>query len=558
MEKRFVRRVGSKRSFYYPADSDHLFNPKRMDDVFINDGFNYKIETLNEQLYVVISPRPIFTSDGINYDPDFAKSVHTRFLGNPAIHKYKLHCEAFEKIVSYFGAKITIGLPHGESLLLETTISISVDMIKNVVEPQIDFGGGKTHSYPAAGIKNYHPLDYNLSMLSHPSEIKVAFIGTGFTKDLLNQMCRGSIKFRGFTSVYKTKIAVGDRKVILSDEDIAACKSVEDVTALLLKNAVIVRDSLGLDVCVVELVPQWEQFFIGQDLDLRDYIKVRFWKERISTQVITRKAVEASAGLVLDNIALGIYVAAGGRPWRLEDRIVNTAFIGIAFGDVVDNKSRLIGIAEIFDEYGQSIAMTTLAVREEDRDVRFFDKDYHLSQEQFSKVMITLLEDYKIKMGGNYPEHIIIHKTSAFDDAEKAAVDKFADHPIEFTLVHICSGFANLWSLITDDKKEPRRGCYWRMSEDKSLIYTSGILQNLPSYAFPGIPIPMVLIKQDNSPISIDEICKQVILLTKLNWNSTNSYEREPVTISHARKIVDLLRAGLDPFDIPNDIRFFI
>ena len=65
MEKRFVRRVGSKRSFYYPADSDHLFNPKRMDDVFINDGFNYKIETLNEQLYVVISPRPIFTSDGI-------------------------------------------------------------------------------------------------------------------------------------------------------------------------------------------------------------------------------------------------------------------------------------------------------------------------------------------------------------------------------------------------------------------------------------------------------------------------------------------------------------
>ena len=143
----------------------------------------------------------------------------------------------------------------------------------------------------------------------------------------------------------------------------------------------------------------------------------------------------------------------------------------------MDNKSRLIGIAEIFDEYGQSIAMTTLAVREEDRDVRFFDKDYHLSQEQFSKVMITLLEDYKIKMGGNYPEHIIIHKTSAFDDAEKAAVDKFADHPIEFTLVHICSGFANLWSLITDDKKEPRRGCYWRMSEDKSLIYTSDILQ---------------------------------------------------------------------------------
>ena len=219
---------------------------------------------------------------------------------------------------------------------------------------------------------------------------------------------------------------------------------------------------------------------------------------------------------------------------------------------------RLVGIAEIFDEYGQSIAMTTLALREEEKDIIFHDKDYHLSLEQFSKVMISLLDDYKIKMDGNYPEHIIIHKTSFFNDVEKGAVSEFSVHPIEFTLVYICSGWANLWTLITDDKKEPQRGCYWRMSDDKALIYTSGILQKLTTYTAPGIPVPMVLIKQSDSSISIDEICKQVMLLTKLNWNSTNSYEREPVTISHARKIVDLLRAGLDPFDIPKDIRYFI
>ena len=161
-------------------------------------------------------------------------------------------------------------------------------------------------------------------------------------------------------------------------------------------------------------------------------------------------------------------------------------------------------------------------------------------------------------MDHNYPERIVIHKTSSFNDAETEAIKSFSAHSIIFTLVYICSGHSNLWHLITANMKEPPRGCYWRMSDDRALIYTSGILQNQSSFFLPGIPTPMILYKQDDSGTSIDEICKQIMLLTKLNWNSTNSFEREPVTLSHARKIVALLRAGLDPFDIPTDMRFVI
>ena len=99
--------------------------------------------------------------------------------------------------------------------------------------------------------------------------------------------------FSGFKSVYKASLEVDDsRKSNLTQQEIDVCKTVKDVASLLLRKALQIKQIAGLDVCVIELVPEWEHLFVRQELDLRDYIKVCFWKERIPTQIITSKAIQ--------------------------------------------------------------------------------------------------------------------------------------------------------------------------------------------------------------------------------------------------------------------------
>ena len=99
---------------------------------------------------------------------------------------------------------------------------------------------------------------------------------------------------------------------------------------------------------------------------------------------------------------------------------------------------------------------------------------------------------------------------------------------------------------------------YKRQNNNKALLYTSGLLSNRKSYYLPGSPRPYIVNLESESNFTIKQICLQILELTKLNFNSTNTYSKEPVTLLHSRDIVDLLRAGLEPFNIPTDPRYFL
>jgi hypothetical protein len=185
----------------------------------------------------------------------------------------------------------------------------------------------------------------------------------------------------------------------------------------------------------------------------------------------------------------------------------------------------------------------------------FDDEDLHLTQKQLETIFTTLIQDYRTRMDDNPPEHVIVHKISSFNETEKSSFDSLSkNYPIEFSLIY--ADTHSLWSLITNNKREPVRGTYWKMTNNRALLCTSGIIDGQGSYSLPGIPYPLVLTEEGSSKFTMDEICKQVMRLTKLNWNSVNTYEREPVTIAHSRKVVDLLRAGLEPSDVPRMLGF--
>ena len=553
--EKYSKNIGFKKVKYRTFMVPQIEVKEQSKLAFLRVGFTYRIDCYCNRFDLVLCPTVVITENGENYNSEFAKKMCHQLIDCTA-----LTCDAFsiyyEKLVEIIGKQVDLSYGGNEQFKLIVTTNISQENLVQLDEPEVAFGGGRNHVFPALGVKRYGPHDFNESLTSKPQTIGIAWIGTGLCKDVMQKVINGDGNYYpGFTRIYKSRINItSEHCERLDSNEINSCNCVNDIVNLLVSKAIKIRDrGVEFKVCLVELVHEWEQFFTFQNKDLHDLIKVAFWKERIPTQILTRKASDAKESLKYDNIALGLYVAAGGRPWILTKQFTSTAFIGIAFGEVIDDKKRLIGVAEVFDEFGQSISMRAMTLKTEELTYFFEDKDCHLSKELLSINIQKLVGEYISTHEGEKPNQVIIHKTTSFNDEELEAV---FTQPFETRPIHIVSDSSCVWNLVKTNPP-PRRGLYYKIDASVAILYTSGVLQGQQSYFLPGMPHPL-LVRDLSKNCDINLTCRQIMYLTKLNWNSTNTYEREPVTVSHARKLVKLMKAGLNENEVPTDLRYFL
>ncbi len=565
LKKKGFKFIKRQRIFFLPKEvSTDLLKISADRDIYMNIGFKYSISILNNRLLFLVNPTQVITSDGSTYDNKFAFDQNAKVLSDPKLKsRYSYNCQILDKVIEIMKAGAgSIVYDYGENgrLVLEDSSEVEIQVFS---EPEIDFGKGNYHTWAKSGLNRYGPLDYNEGHVTKPDKIKVSLIGTSQSFSLLETMYKGEegkeYPFKGFKQIFKTDLQMGsERFVQLSDTEVSGANSTDEVVELILSKAINLQNQqIDFDICLVELVPGWERFFINQEKDLRDLLKVKAWKNRIKTQLYTKRTNEVVSTETLNNLSLGIYYKAGGNPWRMRTKFTDTAYIGISFGYSETDKKRLVGVAEIFDNYGQFISLRSVTVKEVSLDERIEEKrDVHLTTEQLEKLVGALLEDYYTTMDSSYPESLIIHKTTYFNKFEKACLKTLGQFPINFSLVHLQRDHS--WNLITDDGKEPTRGSYFRLNNNKAILYTSGLLGNQKHYFLPGTPRPYLVNLESESNFTIKQICQQVLELTKLNFNSTNTYSKEPVTLLHSRDIVDLLRVGLEPINIPSDPRYFL
>jgi hypothetical protein len=541
--------------FYFPSGSS--LAPKRIGVAYVNYVVSASICRINYNTYLVFDPHRTVTSDGKTFDKEFAKGNFSVLSQNPI--KYHEFASVINTTKSLLGESFSIDFDGG-SYSFTYADPIDANAVKITgSEPKVRFGTGKTHTFPAAGLKQNGPWDYNESE-ERPTKIKVGIIGEGFTIPLLRQVYLGvkstnPYAFPGFEKVYKSKLEHNQEKGRLSvtEKEIQDCSNGHEVGELFRAKA---RElSVDCDVAIVELPDIALNF---NDVDLRDYLKVVFWEEKLPTQIILKSTVTRYDDLIVDNLALGIYVSAGGRPWILDEPFENEAFIGISFGVSKDGHT-LMGIVEVFDGYGMSISMNVSELKVV-QEGEIEERDKHINREKFLEIIHNAIADYSNKYNGNHPKRIIVHKTTYFNEEESSILEGLSEYAVEMALVYVNSYGNGVHLLKNDFSAPPQRLTYWQCEERKAFLYTKGP-DDRGRTIDPFLPTPMIVEVNrftEGSSYTIHQACSDIVKLTKLNWNSVVSYEKEPVTISHSRKIVALLRAGLDLHNIPTDIRFFI
>jgi len=291
-------------------------------------------------------------------------------------------------------------------------------------------------------------------------------------------------------------------------------------------------------------------------IDLRSLIKVLGVECSIKTQVITDRALEPpDLADTLWNLSLATYVKAGGRPWVIKEIPPSSVFIGIRHGIRKDEENQVIaiGVAEIFNVYGEFIDMVAIDFEDKDQQIpELWNKKPYLTLRGMYRIISKAIEAY-MNHENEKPYSVTIHRTLDFTEDEIKGALKALSGVKNVDMLHILE---NTILRILPEDQNTMRGTFLKIENHRGLLYTTGYSEAERTYPGIGTPSPLELVRYYGKR-SIEELALQVYSLTKMDWNTTRVMLREPVTIKYAKRVTDIIKLGVRGIPLIRDIRFY-
>jgi hypothetical protein len=102
-------------------------------------------------------------------------------------------------------------------------------------------------------------------------------------------------------------------------------------------------------------------------------------------------------------------------------------------------------------------------------------------------------------------------------------------------------------------KRQPWRGTLCQV-ESESFLFTSGYVPWWDE--FPGAHIPAALQIGSAGPTDIEARSKEILTLSKMNWNSSDGITKLPVTLLFAKKVGEIMTELSDNVSPNESFRF--
>lgn len=246
------------------------------------------------------------------------------------------------------------------------------------------------------------------------------------------------------------------------------------------------------------------------------------------------------------NLWTALYYKSGPKiPWkvpRYDGSTLSSCAIGIAFYRSRDRKELHTSIAQVFDEMGNGVILRGTPV-----EVNKHDRTPRLTEVQAHDLVSRALNEYRVALG-NYPARVVIHKSANFVPEELAGLTG-AMHECGVQLVDILTILGSTVQLYRKGNYPPYRGTVLHLDDSSHVLYTRGSVWYYQTY--PGMYVPRPIeyrtIQCDSSPAALG---KEILALSKLNWNDTRFDGKYPITLGCARKVGEILKY-MDVDDVP-------
>ena len=314
---------------------------------------------------------------------------------------------------------------------------------------------------------------------------------------------------------------------------------------------------------ILEYLEEFEEDRIGEQIsfDFRRSLKGRSMKYGIPIQIVRWRTLIDAPGLEDKatrawNFSLAIYYKGGGIPWKIADLDENTCFVGISFyrNKLNPDENIMVSVSQIFTIKGQSFVLKGEKVTKETE-----DRIPHLASNSAYNLLKKSLLLYKEHIGV-FPQRVVVHKTSKYNEGELKGFKRVLDELDigNYSLVGFdTQNVTGIFFLRNQRKYPPIRGTLIQLPDNSFLLYTAGFVPYLETYPGPKIPKP-IRILEIYGYNDITLIAKEILALTKLNWNSTKFYSKEPVTIRFSREVGKILSELPEDIEIQPYYKFYM
>ncbi len=392
------------------------------------------------------------------------------------------------------------------------------------------------------------------------------------------------VDYDGFSSIYgigldcpqsddDPRVVVLDQKEV--DQALSGLTPHEKLAELVftaLRRLSLIRSQF--DVVCVYLPNEWAVAFESSpddeasDFNLHDSIKAVSSGLRIPVQVLNDRGLTYPCRCsVAWRLSLALYTKAGGVPWKMAGFEDRHAYVGLGYCLRKAPERRFVTCcSQIFDSQGTNLQFLLF----ESRAGEYEGDNPFLPRSDMHRVISRTLSLYQAQKG-RPPTRLVVHKTTHFTREEvDGCLDALAtvDDVELLTLTQ-----STPWQGIKIDaprtkgatKGEPaayplERGLLLPIGIYDYLLWTQGNCSAIGSNFFKegkGIPHPIRITRHVGSG-TFHESAREILALSKMNWNNDSLYDRLPVTTTYASLLAGIVKRMGPLSSLPYDFRYFM
>jgi len=242
------------------------------------------------------------------------------------------------------------------------------------------------------------------------------------------------------------------------------------------------------------------------------------------------------------NISTTLYYKAGGILWRLGEVRENVCYLGLVYKKVDDNdkNKNACCAAQMFLDSGDGMVFRGNIGPWYNPET----KEYHLEKPDAKELLTKLLMSFKEKSEYNrYPEEVFIHANTYFDDEEWSGFQEAAEGKSKIIGVRIRDDGS--FKLYRDFTYCVPRGTVLTIDKKRAYMWSKGFIPRMQTQLGLETPNPLS-VEIIRGEAELVTVCKDILSLTKLNYNTCIYGDGIPVTLRFAEMKGEILTAGKD------------
>ena len=255
------------------------------------------------------------------------------------------------------------------------------------------------------------------------------------------------------------------------------------------------------------------------------------------------------------NLATGLYYKTQSKPpWRLATVRPGVCYIGMVYKNLPhDKEGHACCAAQMFLNEGDGVVF-----RGANGPWKTGEYEYHLKKDAAKSLLKMVLDTYE-DMHNAPPKELFIHGQTYFNDEEWNAFCEAAPAGTNVVGVRIRSTGGET-KLFRDGDYPVLRGTALLLDDQTAYLWTTGYVPQLDTYIGPETPNPLhitVMRSKDAKP-DIRAVLKDIMGLTKINYNSCNFNDGLPVTVRFAQMVGDVLTMGSAKGQEKQPFKFYV